>query len=197
LKPERASIPRSLTTGLFSIFFVRAAKLWENQHVCRLSNLGTYFRVLRVSWRNLTPGARLTIKRPTDAPPKASWRMRVNLEFLYGIRDWTQMSMTVSGVASMDRLRLLDLRHGLPGPRRSGTYLWPRIQPSVRHHCPSTTVGHQCQVSHLRLFPHLVVLRSSQINQDELPSQSWQDQVNPRYTRLSKEVTNSSVSLRR
>jgi hypothetical protein len=48
----------------------------------------TYFNVLRVSCRNFTPGARLHINRPTDEPPSASCRIRVNFELRYGMRDW-------------------------------------------------------------------------------------------------------------
>lgn len=48
----------------------------------------THFSVFRVSCRNFTPGARLQIRRPTELPPRASCRRRVNLEFRYGIRLW-------------------------------------------------------------------------------------------------------------
>lgn len=49
---------------------------------------GAHFSVLRVSCRNLVPGARLQMRRPTELPPRASCRMRVSFELRYGIRLW-------------------------------------------------------------------------------------------------------------
>lgn len=55
---------------------------------CRWGEEGTdaYFSVLRVSCRNLVPGARLQMRRPTELPPRASCRMRVSFELRYGMR---------------------------------------------------------------------------------------------------------------
>ena len=51
-----------------------------NQEPMRLRLRKTYLRVLRVSCLNLIPGAKLHMSRPTDEPPSASCRMRVNFE---------------------------------------------------------------------------------------------------------------------
>jgi len=68
-------IPRSLIMGLFSMFFVRVAKL--SKPVSQISYTAyssntTYLRVFRVSCRNLVPGAKLQISSPTEEPPRAS-----------------------------------------------------------------------------------------------------------------------------
>lgn len=49
-----------------------------------------HLSVFKVSCLNLTPGARLQIKRPTELPPSASWSRRVSFEFRYGIRLFDQ-----------------------------------------------------------------------------------------------------------
>jgi len=74
------ALPCSLTTGLFSIFRVRTAKLRIINNCGEWIRKSIYFRVFKVSCRNLSPGARLQIRRPMDEPPNASWRIRVNLE---------------------------------------------------------------------------------------------------------------------
>ena len=82
-------VPRTFAIGLFSISFVRVAKLGNFQDACgntRVKN--TYFSVFQVSCRNLAPGARLHISNPIELPPKASWRIRVSFEFRYGIRGY-------------------------------------------------------------------------------------------------------------
>ena len=66
------TVPCSLTTGLFSTFRVRTAKLqWVNNAANHLRQL-VYFRVFKVSCRNLSPGAKLQIRSPMDEPPNAS-----------------------------------------------------------------------------------------------------------------------------
>lgn len=71
-----ATVLTWFTTGLFWMFFVRTAKLRvielnEGERSCR-GFRSTYFSVLRVSWRNFVPGAKLQINSPMELPPKAS-----------------------------------------------------------------------------------------------------------------------------
>jgi hypothetical protein len=73
----------------------------------RLKGNRTYLSVLSVSCLNLTPGARLQISRPTDEPPNASCKIRVNFELRYGIRDYGAIVSKRSGLINED-VQLLD-----------------------------------------------------------------------------------------